>query len=96
MIEFVGLRPKTYSSLIDDGSSDKKTKGTKKSVIKRSLNFEDYKKCLQKNKIILKLQQRFKSEAHNVFTEEIDKIALSSNDNKSLATSDGITSYPWY
>ena len=50
MIEFVGLRPKTYSSLIDDGSSDKKTKGTKKSVIKRSLNFEDYKKCLQKTK----------------------------------------------
>ena len=45
--------------------------------------------------IILKSQQRFKSEAHNVYTEEIDKIALSSNDDKRLQTYDKITSYPY-
>ena len=37
---------------------------------------------LIKNNEILKTQQRFKSETHNVFTDEINKIALSSNDDK--------------
>ena len=64
--EFVALRPKTYSSLMDDGGSDKKAKGTKKCVIKRSLKFNDYKDCLLNNEIILKSQQRFKSERLDV------------------------------
>ena len=59
MTEFAALRLKTYSFLIDDGSNDKKTKGTKKCVIKRILKFNDYKNCLFKNGIILKWQQRF-------------------------------------
>ena len=41
--KFVGLRIKTYSYLIDDGSEDKKAKDTKKFVIKRKLKFENYK-----------------------------------------------------
>ena len=45
MTEFVALRPKTYSCLMDDGRSDKKAKGTKNSVIKRILKFNDYKDC---------------------------------------------------
>ena len=48
-----------------------------------------------KNKVILKSQQRFKSEAHNVDTEEVNKIALISNDDKRLQTYDRITSYPY-
>ena len=83
MTEFVALRPKTYSYLMDDGSSDKKAKGTKNCVIKRRLKFNDYKDRLLNNEIIIKSQQRFKNEAHNVYTEEINKIALSSNDDKS-------------
>ena len=47
------------------------------------------------DKIILKSQQRFKSNHHNVYTEEINKIALSSNDDKRLQTSDKITTYPY-
>ena len=43
MTEFLGLRPETYSYLMDDGNSDKKAKGTKKCVIKRVLKFNDYK-----------------------------------------------------
>ena len=43
--------------------------------------FENYKDCLFNNKIILKLQQRFKSNHHKIYTEEINKIALSSNDD---------------
>ena len=62
---------------------------------KKILKFNDYKDCLLKNEIILKSQQRFKSETHNVYTEEINEIALSSNDNKKLQTYDKITSYPY-
>ena len=47
MTKFVGLRGKTYSYLIDDGSEDKKAKGTKKCVINRKLKFENYKNCLE-------------------------------------------------
>ena len=82
MTEFVAVRPKTYSYLMDDGGSDKKAKGAKKCVIKRRLKFNDYKDCLLNNEIVLKSQQRFKSERHDVYTEEISKIVLSSNDIK--------------
>ena len=47
------------------------------------------------NKIILKSQQIFKSEGHNVYTAEVNKIALTSNDDKRLQTFDRITSYPY-
>ena len=54
MTEFVVLRPKTYSYLMDDGNSDKKAKGTKKCLIKPILKFNDCKDCLINNEIILK------------------------------------------
>ena len=57
--------------------------------------FENYKDSLFNNKIILKSQQRFKSDHHRVYTEEVNKIALSSNDDKRLQTSDKITTYPY-
>ena len=95
MTEFVALRPKTYSYLMDDDSEAKKAKGTKKCVIKRMLRFLDYKGCLLNNEIILKSQKRFKCERHNVYTEEFNKIALSSNDDKRLQTYDRIKSYPY-
>ena len=54
MTEFVTLRPKTYSYLMDNGNTDKKAKGTKKCVIKRILKSNDYKNCLMNNKAIPK------------------------------------------
>ena len=57
--EFVTLRPKTYSYLTDDGKEDKKAKGTKKCVIKKMIKFNDYKKCLLNDEVILKSQQKF-------------------------------------
>ena len=95
MTEFPTLRPKTYCYLMDDGRNDKKAKGTRKCVIKRRLKFNDYKDCLLNNEIILKSQQRFKSERHDVYTDEINKIALSSNDDKRFQTFNRITSYPY-
>ena len=80
---------------MNDGSNDKKAKGTKKCVIKRILKFNNCKNCLLNDEIILQSQQRFKSEAHNVYTEEINKIALGSKDEKRLQTFDRITSYPY-
>ena len=62
---------------------------------KKILKFNDYKNCLLNNKIISKSQKRFQSEAHNVYTEEVNKLVLSSNDNKRLPTYDRITSYPY-
>ena len=61
---------------------------------KKKIEFNDYKDCLLNNKVVLKSQQRFKSERHDVYTEEVNKIALSSNDDKRLQTSDKITTYP--
>ena len=69
---------------MEDGSEYKKAKETKKRVIKCELTFENYKDSLFNDKIILQSQQRFKSDHHKVCTEEVDKIALSSNDNKRL------------
>ena len=56
--------------------------------------FKNYKDCQFSNEIILKSQQRFKSDYHNVYTEQINKIALSSNDDKRLQTFDKIATYP--
>ena len=93
--EFVTLMPKTYSFLTDDGKEDKKAKGTKKCVIKKMIKFNDYKKCLLNDEVMLKPQQRFISKKHNVCTENINKIALSNNDDKRIVSSNKITSYPY-
>ena len=57
--------------------------------------FENYGDSLFNNKIILKSQKRFKSDHHKVYTEEVNKITLSSNDDKRLQTFDGFTTYPY-
>ena len=57
--------------------------------------FENYTDCLFSEIIILKSQQRFKSDHHNVYTEQINKIALSSNNDKRLQKFDKITTYPY-
>ena len=73
----------------------KRLKAQKKCVIKQKLLFENYKDCLFNNKTVYRSQERFKSYYHDVYTEEVNKIALSSNDDKRLQTSDKITTYPY-
>ena len=80
---------------MDDDSEKKKTKGTKKCIIKRRIMFDDYKDSLFKNNTILRSQLRFKSDLHIVYTEEVNKIAISSNDDKRLQTFDRVTTYPY-
>ena len=91
--EFVALRPKAYSYITNDFIEMKKAKGTKKCVVNKMLRFEDYKKCLFSNGKVLKSQLRFKSENHEVYTENINKIPLSCDYDKRIVTSDRITSY---
>ena len=55
------------------------------------IKFDDYKRCLLNCEVILKSQQIFRSKGHDVYTENINKIALS----KRLIASDKITSYPY-
>ena len=63
MPNFVGLRAKTCSYLIDDSSKDKKkTKGTKKCVIKRKLKFENYKNCLEATQLENKINHLVKNQ----------------------------------
>ena len=94
MKKFAGLRAKTWAYLMDDDSQKKKAKGTKKCVIKRRLLFENYTDCLFNDKIILQPEQRFKSDCHDVYREQINKTALSSNGDKRLQTLDKITTNP--
>ena len=93
--EFVALRPKAYSYITNNFIEMKKAKGTKKCIVNKMLRFEDYKTCLFDNGKVLKSQQRFKSENHEVYTENINKIALSCDNDKRIVTSDRITSYPY-
>ena len=102
MIEFFGIRPKTYAYSINGYNDDdydkekiidKKAKVTNKCVIKRRIMLENYKDSLFNDKIILKSQQTFKSQLHNVYTIEINKIALSNNDDKRLQKFERVTKY---
>ena len=92
MKEFVALRAKIYAYKTDDDDEKKKAKGTKMCVIKRKPMFKNYKDCLFNGEVILKSQEQFKSDHHKVYTEEVNKMALSSNDDKRF---DGIETYPY-
>ena len=80
---------------MDDDTEHKKAKGTKMCIIKREVILKNYKYCLFSNRITLKPRQRFESDFHNVYTEQIDEIPLSGNDDKRLQTFDKITTYPY-
>ena len=92
--EFVGLRGKTWAYVMDDDTEHKKAKGTKKCVKKQELMFKKYKDCQYNNEIKLKSQQRFKRDYHNVYTKQVNRVSLSSNDDKRWQTSDKTTIYP--
>ena len=53
------------------------------------------KKCLLNDKVILKSQQRFISNKHDLYMEDVNKIALSNNDDKRIVSPDKISSYPY-
>ena len=80
--EFVGLRAKLYSFKMFEGKETKKCQGIKKSVVKKSITHEDYKKCLFTGDVQLQEMNVIRSYKHEVYTEVVNKIALSSRDDK--------------
>ena len=102
MTKFCALRAKTHSFLIDEYTDDdyeknkiinKKAKETKTCVIKREILFNNYLDSLFKNKVLLRSQQQFRSDHLKVYTEEVNKIPLSSNEDKRIQTFDKVTTY---
>ena len=87
---FVGLRPKLYSFKVEDGSLTKKCKGIKKNVVKKKLDFEDYVKCLFSGKKQMGKMKIIRSEKHDIYSKEINKIALSNEDDKHTVTEDKV------
>ena len=88
--EFVGLRAKLYSYKMLAGDEEKKCKGVKKPVVEKSIKFDDYKTCLFTGEKQLRKMNVIRSRGHEVYTEEVNKIALSANDDKRVILEDGI------
>ena len=93
--EFVGLRAKLYSYKMDEGGESKKCKGIKKRVVESSISHEDYKTCLLTGKEQLRKQNILRSYEHEVYTEEINKVALSALDDKRYILDDGVHTLAW-
>ena len=75
--EFVGLRAKLYSYRVEESYEEKKCKGVKKAVIKKTISFDDYKDCLFDNKPAMRKMNVIRSHLHTMYTETVNKIALS-------------------
>ena len=90
IVEFVGLRAKLYSYKMQEGEESKKCKGVKKSVVKKSITHKDYKKCLFTGKEQLRKMNIIRSHRHEVYTEEVNKVALCPSDDKRYILEDGV------
>ena len=90
IVEFVGLRAKLYSYKMLDGSEDKKCKGVAKNDAKGSIQFDDYRECLFSMKEHHRKMNVIRSHCHEIYTKEINKIAISSDDDKRAIMADGI------
>ena len=79
---FVGLRPKLYSFKIEESKEVRKCKGIKKNVVKKGINFEDYVQCLFSGEKQMRSMRIIRSENHDIYSKEVNKIALSNDDDK--------------
>ena len=93
--EFVGLRAKLYGYKMFEGEESKKCKGIKKRVVEKSITHEDYKTCLLTGKEQLRKMNIIRSYEHEVYTEEVNKVALSAEDDKRYIMNDGIHTMAW-
>ena len=89
MTEFVALRPKLYSFRQLDGSEDKKCKGIKKCVVKKTLSFDDYKNCLLDPNDVYGSQLMFRSTKHDVRMIEVNTVTLNRDDNSGFLRKTG-------
>ena len=90
IVEFVGLRAKVYSYKMLDGSEDKNVREWQRMLQKRSIQFDDYRECLFSRKEQHRKMNVKRSHCNEIYIEEINKIALSSDDDKRVIMADGI------
>ena len=95
IIEFVGLRAKLYSFKMDEGKENKKCKGIKKGVVEKCISHNDYLTCLITGKEQLRRQNIIRSYGHVLYTEEINKVALSAADDKRYLLKDSFDTLAW-
>ena len=95
---FVGLRPKLYSYKVEECRGDlggiippiKKCKGIKKNVVKNNIEFEDYVTCLFTGERQNRIMKIIKSENHDLYSKEVNKVALCNEDDKRIVLEDKI------
>ena len=88
--EFVGLRPKLYSFKVEGEKANKKCKGIKKTVVKKGINFQDYFECLFSGKKQMRSMKIIRSENHEIYSKEVNKVALSNEDDKRILEKDKV------
>ena len=88
--EFVGLRAKLYAYKIDNEKVGKRCKGVKKSVVDKTISFDDYKECLFEGTQAIRKMNVIRSHKHQIFTETVNKVALSRDDDKRNICADDI------
>ena len=91
ILEFVGLRPKLYSYKVEDGDEQKKCKGVKKLVVKKNISLADYRRCLFTGERQLRTMNVLRSREHVIHSEQVNKVALSCEDNKRVILDDRIS-----
>ena len=87
---FVGLKPKLYSFKVEDSSTTRKCKGIKKNVVKKKIEFEDYVDCLFSGEKQMRKMNIIKSENHDIYSKEVNKVALSNDDDKRILCKDKV------
>ena len=91
MTEFVVLRPKLYSYINVRWLGRQEVQKIKISLVKKTLTFEDYKACLFNDSTEYRLQLMFRSIKHEVYTIEVNKVALNWDDDKQITKKDRIS-----
>ncbi|CAH3140314.1 unnamed protein product [Porites evermanni] len=87
---FVGLRPKLYSFKIEEDREVRKCKGIKKNVVKKKIDFDDYVKCLFSGEKEMRSMKIIRSEKHDIYSKEVNKVALSNEDDKRIVLEDKV------
>ena len=91
MTEFVALRAKTYAYKQINGPENKRCKGIRRCVVKKTLRFDDYYNCLISGKDVNRIQMMIRSYKHEINTINVNKIALNRCDDKRMIMEDGIS-----
>lgn len=93
--EFIGLRSKMYYQTTDEDKNKKVCKGIKNNIIDKTINRDHYYNCLTKNEIYRRKMNNIASYEHNIYSVELNKVALDNNDNKRYILDDKINTLPW-